>query len=812
MKVLFAVNNEKISQAIVRKYQEKYKEIISAKNVYYFNAIIKELQRNKNYDRIVISEDLEPFSNRNYEMIDKFIFEKMDGISDEASNGTDGEIPIILICTDRREKGENMLVKLFSIGVYSALLGNDRTIDNLCQMINAPRNKKEAKIYYKIDAEGASYKSERLEDVSETEIQNIINHYKKLGKNEDRYVESFNSIANQYTPEQLKVIVPFLPLSVRAVLEEKCDKYQELMLGSVKEKIKQDKGKAITTRNIKTTKTLENKNAPRMEILDQQINKPNLSNPVVIPSGVNTANVRRMYSEETIKRSQEDDNMFDDILNDINEETDEYRVAPEYNDEVEEVKKKRGRPAKIKPVEELNKPKRGRGRPAKQKEESEQFENGQTTIEDNLLSSSNNNEYQSENNLDDDIFNDNILPGLENDDIFSENNDGIQENNKETILPGIESDEGVLPGLNEEAFENDAEVLPGLNEDIFENVVSEPKQENTDSIFEPAIPNKVETSWESKDNTNETAIKQVNQQENYNLPNLVTGNQKIVAFVGTSKNGTSFLVNNLAAMLSSKGINTAILDLTKNKNAYYIYTQNDESLRNQAYNCINELRIGRPNGIKISNNLTVYTALPNENTDMSDYIKILGTLTNNYSLVLMDCDFDTDYNYFNMSNEIYLVQSYDILTIQPLTAFLKELSDRNVLREDKLRVVINKELKVKGLTEKMIIGGISSYNDPSMSLMKKLFDKDTMKYITIPFEIPTYSKYLEGLVNCEISLKGYSSGLLNALSELADMVYPLISAKPQKNKKDIYNNYDEIQKNQFNRDMDETLNKMRKNY
>ena len=80
MKVLFAVNNEKVSESIMKKYQAKYKEIISAKNVYYFNAIIKELQKDKSYDRVVISEDLEPYSNKNYEMIDKFIFEKMDSI------------------------------------------------------------------------------------------------------------------------------------------------------------------------------------------------------------------------------------------------------------------------------------------------------------------------------------------------------------------------------------------------------------------------------------------------------------------------------------------------------------------------------------------------------------------------------------------------------------------------------------------------------------------------------------------------------------------------------------------------------------
>ena len=105
MKVLFAVNNEKVSEAIIRKYQAMYKEIISWKNVYYFNAIIKELQRDKTYDRIVIGEDLEPYTNNNYEVIDNFLFDKLDNISDEATKADGSDIPIIFIATERRSKG-----------------------------------------------------------------------------------------------------------------------------------------------------------------------------------------------------------------------------------------------------------------------------------------------------------------------------------------------------------------------------------------------------------------------------------------------------------------------------------------------------------------------------------------------------------------------------------------------------------------------------------------------------------------------------------------------------------------------------------
>ena len=295
------------------------------------------------------------------------------------------------------------------------------------------------------------------------------------------------------------------------------------------------------------------------------------------------------------------------------------------------------------------------------------------------------------------------------------------------------------------------------------------------------------------------------------LSNLLTGDKKIVAFVGTSKNGTSFLVNNLAALLSNKGINTAILDLTQNKNSYYIYTSNEDELRNIAFRCVENLRRGVAEGIKVNKNLTVYTPLPGENQELDDYGNILETLARNYSLVLLDCDFETNVNYFANAQEIYLVQTYDILTIQPLTAFLNDLKYKNILNQGKLRIVINKALKLRKLTEQMIIGGISCYNDPATTYINTLFDKDSVRYVTIPFEIETYARYLERLVDCEILLNGYSKIFLDALNKLGDMVYPLIAGKIKYEPKKNYNDYNR-KNSTFNNNMNETLNKMRNNF
>ena len=178
---------------------------------------------------------------------------------------------------------------------------------------------------------------------------------------------------------------------------------------------------------------------------------------------------------------------------------------------------------------------------------------------------------------------------------------------------------------------------------------------------------------------------------------------------------------------------------------------------------------------------------------------------NQYSIVLIDCDFNTLPEYFSLSQEIYIVQTYDILTIQPMTAFLRDLKAKKILNQEKIKVVINKEIKVRGLTNKAIIGGLAFYNDPAMSFMTELFNKDMVKFCTIPFEYEVYSKYLEAMMDCEVNLNGYSKNFMTKLKELANMVYPLLNS----NYKNI-GNYTTNDK--FSLDINKTLEQMKNKY
>ena len=773
MKVLFAVNDENISTSIVKKYQKQYKEIISYKNVYYFNAILKELQRNKSYDRVVISEDLEEFTSSSYEQKDKFIFERLDNISDEAVSSDGSDIPIILICSERRNKSEDIIVKLFGIGIYNAIIGEDRSTDEVCRLINKPRSKKEAKIYYQIDSENVNYEKEDESDVSEIEMHNILMHFKKLGKNEEKYVESFNNIVSQYNDEQLKVIIALLPNNVKEVLDEQSTEYQRIMYPSGK--------RANTSKETQRKKSTSKKNTSSTRGTSEKLlnieKGPVMVRPVVVP----TTMEQNMYKKVNPKKKIdidldeiEDDDIVDDVENIINE-TPKRRGRPRKNS-VPEVEKETEKPNMTEVENE--KPKK-RGRPRKNPKTEETKQDAM-----NILPG-----------FDDE---DDILPGLEEEEnpisTSIKVNDIKQQSDEDTILPGFYDEE-------DEEEDND-QYTEEYDEDDYEDTESNNIQHNNRDYI-----NEIYTSKTQE-------IKQYdNVFDEAEFESLLTGNKKIATFVGTSKNGTSFIVNNVAQILSNMGINTAILDATQNRNSFYIYTKNDENLRKIAVNSIGNLINENAEGIKVKNNLTVYTGITSQKEEINNSHPIMETLLRNHSIILIDCDFETPVEYFEKSQEIYLIQSMDVLTIQPLTEFLRELKIKNALSENKIRIILNKLLRVRGVSGKNIVGGMSNYNDPEMSFMTELFDRNTVKIVSqIPFDEDVYAKYLESLIECEIKLNGYPKEFKAKLNNLAEVIYPLLPRNSNKKGKKAprggYNQYS----NSFSSGMNNTLDNMRKKY
>ena len=870
MKVLFAVSNDNTTKAVVSKYQETYKEIITSKNVYYFNAIIKELQRDKTYDAIVIGEDLEPISNNNYEQIDKFLTEKLDNISDEASKPTGEDIPIIFICSDRRNKSDQILRRFFSMSIYNAILGNDRSVTMVCALINKPRNKKEAKKYYQIaDTEDAGYQRESNDLVSEEQIQNILSYYKKIGLNEKKCVEAFNSITNQYDDTQLRIIAKFLPISVKAILEANSSKYQKLMTGGT-----------VLSNGQYNKYTAAKKGPNQLDFLEKDLEKPKLTEPVVIPSTMNISNSQIIQNKPTTpqapssspistpvqkpiqppigtnspapitKQTQtsmpvnssipmqmpnmmnnipsidpfaqissntptpnpiETNNITkgDQVQPAIQSNSNQTQVEPvvpnpveqiaqnpieptipnpiepiqenaestavmnnefsaldldkENNNQIEiesEEKRGRGRPRKIYP-EENTEVKRKRGRPRKLTPEDEvgnpiaSLVTSQVPTQTQIETPTPKEESMDNTSLPIDPFEDMV-----------NNNTNISQDSLESIANN-----------NTNEIQDPLSDISNNSMNPFENNIN-----NTQNVFDSnanniqnSIGNVGNNVQNPFSNPGTNLMQNQTQDANMSYNGAMAKQGKVAAFVGTTKNGTSFIVNNLAVLLSQNGIKTAVVDLSNNRNAYYMYTNNDAKLMKAASDSLRNLQNGVIQGLEISNTLSIFTSLPDDMELTVNPNTIISNASSKFDIVLLDCDFKTNEDYFTLANEIYLVQSMDAFTIQPLTKFLSDLKMKNKLDENKLRVIVNKNMRLKRLDYKMIIGGMSKYNEPSMTLQRDLFNPQTVKAIIIPFEEANYAKYIESIAMCQLNLNGYTKALIQSLEELKNMVYPLVA-------------------------------------
>lgn len=189
MKILFAVNDKKMLNEVIKEYQTNYKEIISFKNMSYYTAVIKELHKNKTYDRIVISEDLEPIGN-NSDVADKYLIEKLEKIKNETIREDGTEIPIILISTGRRTKYDPILTKMFNSGIYNILLEPERNASDICSLINRVCSKEEVLNYYQINEKEITNKNNNINE----DNQNVIEESNERKSNKKIFAFIIGSI------------------------------------------------------------------------------------------------------------------------------------------------------------------------------------------------------------------------------------------------------------------------------------------------------------------------------------------------------------------------------------------------------------------------------------------------------------------------------------------------------------------------------------------------------------------------------------------------------------------------------------------
>ena len=110
---------------------------------------------------------------------------------------------------------------------------------------------------------------------------------------------------------------------------------------------------------------------------------------------------------------------------------------------------------------------------------------------------------------------------------------------------------------------------------------------------------------------------------------------------------------------------------------------------------------------------------------------------------------------------------------------------------------------------------MSCYNDPSMSIMTELFNREMVKFCIIDFEEGVYAKYLDSMASCKVNLNGYSKSFITNLRKLGDMVYPLTGGSKQAYGNKVGGGTSPVgyaPKGGFSSTTSSTLDKMRKKY
>ena len=901
MKVLFAMSEREQSSVnnVVARYYEKYGEVLEYKNVFYFRALIAEVKENKNYDRIVISEDLEQFRARDLEQIDRFLFNNIDKITDEIQDAD-----IIFICSDRREKGDPFINKLFSIGIYNFLLGDDRSVNPLCDLIKKPKNKREAKQYLNIDTSSIVDTSMTTDDeVDEFQMRSILGFYEGIKNQPEKYLETFDRISEQYSRKQLMIIIRTLPSSIREVILQ-ADRYKYLMpttQPAVPQKpviqqpsIKETKAKGggifgVFRRHKAEQDAKPQTPPPQFGGVIQQGGQVDLSSN---EEEQKQAELMARAKEEAKAREKEEEEKKQAELmarakaeaaareqaefaartkaeaearqqaelaaraKAENEARQQAELAAKAKAEVEarqqaelaakakaeaEAREQAELAAKAKTEAEArqqaelaarakaeNEARQQAELAAKAKAEAEAREQAELAAKAKAEAEAKHKaeldaiaaERREQQRLaeiakieEQEKIND-IEKAKKEAEILERqktSNKASQDNIVVEVSPNLNvggktnqtEQQSKSTGSNENinVTTSQSQTVAAKEKSVSEDEKRMREEQEKLAMEQKRIKEEQAKLEEDKRRLREEQEKLINAQnqlkanvtdyqntQQYTNTPVVTqiapvDYKKMIVLVGANKVGTTFMTNAIAHSMANAKINTSILDMTRDRSMFYLYNQNEKSLRKRAEECMQKVMSGDDCYLETLNKyLKVYTSIPGTLADPRRGYKhkaIIETVKSNCSLTIVDADFTTPIDYFDQANEVYLVQDMDLLKMPDTTLFLRELKNRG-LDMKKIRIIINKFVKTS-LSQKQIVQTLSSYSDPSMSFYDTVLPGKVMSY-TVPYNLNNYAKYIDSVCSGVLNYKGYSTDFMQAIEEIGAAIFPKSNsaAKPSK--------------------------------
>ena len=163
--------------------------------------------------------------------------------------------------------------------------------------------------------------------------------------------------------------------------------------------------------------------------------------------------------------------------------------------------------------------------------------------------------------------------------------------------------------------------------------------------------------------------------------------------------------------------------------------------------------------------------MPGEDRKTYNAGVLIDTIMQNNNVILMDADFTTPVDYFRLCQEIYVVQDMDIININQLTIFLRQLKARGIPM-NKIKVIINKHVNC-ALTAKDILDGIATYTSYDLKMYDELFNSNAMTYFILPFDEENYKKYVEMVYKYSNKFSSFTDDFKVSLNKIINSIYPV---------------------------------------
>ena len=123
----------------------------------------------------------------------------------------------IVFVLDDAHQGDSYLQKIFNMGIYNAIFASKATYKEIVDLCTQPRNKKEAKIYYKIHTFDSA---EDDNTISQQQVNTIINTLIGLSDNRDVLFQRFDYVIGHLGAEKSAYLRSFLPTELKELLRE----------------------------------------------------------------------------------------------------------------------------------------------------------------------------------------------------------------------------------------------------------------------------------------------------------------------------------------------------------------------------------------------------------------------------------------------------------------------------------------------------------------------------------------------------------------------------------------------------------------